>query len=184
MYGMQRYKCKDCNYNYTKGRNSKDRSIKRFALELYLEGLGFRSIGRILKVSHVSIFNWIKQYGQNLDLLQNSHEICVTEIDEMHSYIGSKKTLSGSGLLLIEYAKEFINFVVGDRSTRTGKELWEGVKDRAKGIIATDYWKPYEKFVPKDKHIQSKAHTYTIEGYNSLFRHFLARMRRKEQMLL
>jgi len=102
---MQRYKCKDCNYNYTKGRNSKDRSIKRFALELYLEGLGFRSIGRILKVSHVSIFNWIKQYGQNLDLLQNSHEICVTEIDEMHSYIGSKKTLSGSGLLLIDMQK-------------------------------------------------------------------------------
>ncbi len=100
-----RYKCKDCNYNYTKGRNSKDRSIKRFALELYLEGLGFRSIGRILKVSHVSIFNWIKQYGQNLDLLQNSHEICVTEIDEMHSYIGSKKTLSGSGLLLIDMQK-------------------------------------------------------------------------------
>jgi len=43
-------------------------NAKRFALELYLEGLGFRSIGRILKVSHVSIFNWIKQYGQNLDL--------------------------------------------------------------------------------------------------------------------
>ncbi len=105
MYGMRRYKCKDCNYNYTKGRNYKDRSIKRFALELYLEGLGFRSIGRILKVSHVSIFNWIKQYGQNLDLLQNSHEICVTEIDEMHSYIGSKKTLSGSGLLLIDMQK-------------------------------------------------------------------------------
>ena len=80
-------------------------NAKRFALELYLEGLGFRSIGRILKVSHVSIFNWIKQYGQNLDLLQNSHEICVTEIDEMHSYIGSKKTLSGSGLLLIDMQK-------------------------------------------------------------------------------
>ena len=79
------------------------------------------------------------------------------------------------------YAKEFVNFVVGDRSTKTGKELWEGVKDRAKGFIATDYWKPYEKFVPKDKHIQSKAHTYKVEGYNSLFRHFLARMRRKSK---
>ena len=45
----------------------------------------------------------------------------------------------------------------------------------------TDYWKPYEKFVPKDKHIQSKAHTYTVEGYNSLLRHFLARMRRKSK---
>jgi len=43
----------------------------------------------------------------------------------------------------------------------------------------TDYWKPYENFVPKSKHIQSKAETFTIEGYNSLFRHFLARLRRK-----
>ncbi len=43
----------------------------------------------------------------------------------------------------------------------------------------TDYWKPYEDFVPKKNHIQSKAETYTVEGYNSLFRHFLARLRRK-----
>ena len=45
--GVQRYRCKDCNYNYTKGRNAKDKSLKRFALELYLEGLGFRSVGRL-----------------------------------------------------------------------------------------------------------------------------------------
>jgi len=84
MQGMQSYKCKDCGYNYTKGRNSKDKSLKRFALELYLEGLGFRSIARLIKVSHVSVFNWIKQYGQSLELLQNDRNICVTEIDEMH----------------------------------------------------------------------------------------------------
>ena len=71
-------------------------------MELYLEGLGFRSIGRLLKVSHVSVCNWIKQYGKSLELLQNEHEVCVTEIDEMYSYVGSKKTLAGSGLLLID----------------------------------------------------------------------------------
>lgn len=43
----------------------------------------------------------------------------------------------------------------------------------------TDYWKPYEHFIPKEKHTQSKSETYTVEGYNSLFRHFLARLRRK-----
>ena len=43
----------------------------------------------------------------------------------------------------------------------------------------TDYWDPYEHFVPSEKHIQSKAETFTVEGYNSLFRHFLARFRRK-----
>jgi DNA-binding NarL/FixJ family response regulator len=30
-------------------------SVKRQALQLYLEGLGFRSIGRFLGVSHVSV---------------------------------------------------------------------------------------------------------------------------------
>jgi insertion element IS1 protein InsB len=43
----------------------------------------------------------------------------------------------------------------------------------------TDYWEAYEKFVPSAMHIQSKAETFTVEGYNSLFRHFLARLRRK-----
>jgi len=45
----------------------------------------------------------------------------------------------------------------------------------------TDYWKPYENFVPPPLHTQSKAETYTVEGYNSLFRHFLARLRRKSK---
>lgn len=45
----------------------------------------------------------------------------------------------------------------------------------------TDYWRPYEHFVPSAQHIQSKAQTYTVEGYNSLFRHFLARLRRKSK---
>jgi insertion element IS1 protein InsB len=47
--------------------------------------------------------------------------------------------------------------------------------------IASDYWKPYEHIIPKEKHIQTKAKTFTVEGYNSLFRHFFARMRRKSK---
>jgi len=47
--------------------------------------------------------------------------------------------------------------------------------------IASDYWQPYESIIPKEKHIQSKKETFTVEGYNSLFRHFLARMRRKSK---
>lgn len=49
----------------------------------------------------------------------------------------------------------------------------------AQGIACTDYWKPYQEFIPKEQHVQSKSETYTVEGYNSLFRHFLARLRRK-----
>jgi insertion element IS1 protein InsB len=44
--------------------------------------------------------------------------------------------------------------------------------------MASDYWEAYESIIPKEKHIQTKAETFIVEGYNSLFRHFLARMRR------
>lgn len=57
--------------------------------------------------------------------------------------------------------------------------IWQDLKDRDISQVMTDYWKAYESFVPKDIHTQSKAETFTVEGYNSLFRHFLARLRRK-----
>ena len=53
------------------------------------------------------------------------------------------------------------------------------IEDSAIGLVACDYWRAYETFVPKERHIQSKKETFTVEGYNSLFRHFLARLRRK-----
>ncbi len=43
----------------------------------------------------------------------------------------------------------------------------------------TDHWKAYTEFLPESIHTQSKAETYTVEGYNGLLRHFLARLRRK-----
>ena len=69
----------------------------------------------------------------------------------------------------------------GDRSTKTGKQLWNKIKNKKIHQVATDYWKPYGEFVPKEIHLQSKAETYTVEGYNSLLRHFLARLRRKSK---
>ncbi len=106
--GIQRYMCKSCGYNYTVEHKSTSQpnSVKRQALQLYLEGLGFRSIGRILKVSHVAVYNWIKSFGSKIDEIKSTTEVEVVEIDEMHSYIGDKKTIVGYGLLLIDMAKD------------------------------------------------------------------------------
>ncbi len=105
--GRQRYKCSDCGYNYSVELKStaSSPSVKRQALQLYLEGLGFRSIGRFLGVSHVSIQKWIKKFGQELEELKSENEISIVEMDEMHTYIGNKKNIAGSGLLLIELGK-------------------------------------------------------------------------------
>jgi insertion element IS1 protein InsB len=38
-----------------------------------------------------------------------------------------------------------------------------------------------EHLSPEDQYVISKAETYTVKGYNSLFRHFLARLRRESK---
>ena len=105
--GRQRYKCHDCGYNYTVELKSTafSTSVKKQALQLYLEGLGFRSIGRVLGVSHVSVQKWIKKFGQELEELKSENKLSIVELDEMHTYIGNKKNIAGSGLLLIELGK-------------------------------------------------------------------------------
>ena len=115
----QRYKCKKCNYHYTVQQKStaKPKKLKKQALQLYLEGLGFRPIGRILKVSNVSVLNWIRGFGEEVQSLTNDNsKVDFVELDEMHSYIGNKKTIAaclpkcstrrqGFGLLLIDMGK-------------------------------------------------------------------------------
>ena len=71
--GKQRYKCKQCgcNFTVTYQENAEKEKKRRFALSMYLEGLGFHSIGRLLGVSHVSVINWVRKYGQNLPAIRN-----------------------------------------------------------------------------------------------------------------
>jgi transposase-like protein len=63
--GRQRYVCKRCNEYYTveQRAGTEDQETKRQALALYLEGLSFRAIGRVLKFSTVAILTWIRSFG-------------------------------------------------------------------------------------------------------------------------
>jgi len=122
----QRYKCKSCGCNYTVEIKSTTRpmSLKKNALHLYLEGLGFRSIGRYLGVSNVTVLKWIRSFGQEVAALHTeSKEIQVVELDEVHSYIGSKKTIVGFGLLLIDMEKSSSTSLLVTGATKPPKSF-------------------------------------------------------------
>ena len=103
--GRQRYKCKQCRYLFTVAHKSDTATLaqRRVALTLYLEGLGFRSIGRVLGFSHVAVYQWIKAFGEEAAQIKRP-AAQIVELDELHSYVGHKKTTAGSGLLLIDLA--------------------------------------------------------------------------------
>lgn len=83
-----------------------DDKVKKQAIDMYLEGLGFRAIGRVLGISYTSVYYWVKELGfkhQNTynNTNQNNDPIDIAALDEIHSYTKFKKTTAGLGLLLI-----------------------------------------------------------------------------------
>ena len=115
--GKQRYKCQKCAYRYTVEFNTAVQPFcKRLALVLYIEGLGFRKIGRILGVSDVSVLNWIKAFGiKTGDRSDKGSMIKEVEIDEMHIYLDSNKTKNGCGSLLISWDEDGYNLYLATK---------------------------------------------------------------------
>lgn len=69
---------------------------------MYLEGLGFRSIDRVLNISYGTVCQWVKRWGEQVDLPRSAAAAEIVELDEIHTYVASKKTTDGYGLLLID----------------------------------------------------------------------------------
>lgn len=60
--------------------------------------MGLRAIGRVKEIHHTTIMNWIKQVGELLPDAYDPETIPqVGELDELETFVGSKKTKSGSG---------------------------------------------------------------------------------------
>src|ERR1700744_4279543 len=66
--GLQRYRCRQCSCNFTATRAYREHPAKK-VLALLLYGMGnmsFRMIGRLLDVSHVSVYEWIRDEAAKL----------------------------------------------------------------------------------------------------------------------
>lgn len=107
MKGYQRYRCKNCGYQFTKttpqGKPEKDKIL---ALILYLSGLSMSATGRILDVTAQSVMRWIrKMYDKFITEKPDISAIKEVEMDEMHHYYQKKLKNYGPEKLLIIEAK-------------------------------------------------------------------------------
>jgi transposase len=84
---------------------------------MYLEGFGFRSIGRILKISYGTVYSWIKQWGASISFPRREKSAETVALEELLAYIESKKSTEGHRLLLIDLEKE-ISFFSTDSTTQ------------------------------------------------------------------
>jgi hypothetical protein len=94
----QRYQCQLCRRQHTPAPRplGYDAQTKAMALKLYLEGNGFRRIGRLLKVNHQSVVNWVNAYHAQLRMKKSPAPVPGTsatlEMDELFTFVGAKKS--------------------------------------------------------------------------------------------
>lgn len=98
----QRLKCKACRHEFVQLETRRYPPEKReLAKKLYLEGLGFRAIGRIIGVSNVTVLNWIREMGELLlNQSVSTSKAEQIELDELCTYIQKKTKNAGFGWLL------------------------------------------------------------------------------------
>ena len=96
--GSQRLQCQACRRQYTPAPNplGYDDKVREAALKLYLEGNGFRRIGRLLGVNHQSVANWVNAAHARLPARPASvsapEAAGTLEMDELFTFVGSKKS--------------------------------------------------------------------------------------------
>ena len=95
--GSQVYKCNPCNRRYTPIPVEKGypQHIRLQAIRLYMEGINFRRIARLLQVSHVSVMNWVKAHADQLPPAPTPQEnpLHIVEMDELYTFVGRKKQM-------------------------------------------------------------------------------------------
>jgi transposase-like protein len=124
--GVQRFKCKGCGYQSVLDKpRGVDAMIKRQAVQLYLEGMGFRAIGRVLGVSNVSVLKWIRALGEKIEDLRTTTvepAPAAVIVDEMWHFVHSKKDSSGAGLaFVIAHTRSSGSFVVIGQDAALGR---------------------------------------------------------------
>ncbi|WP_164472032.1 MULTISPECIES: helix-turn-helix domain-containing protein [Amniculibacterium] len=79
------------------------------ALQLYLEGLSYREIERIIGVSHVSISSWVKKYNLKRPEITNSKSnYKILKKSELIEYLQQENQMKGAGFIITEFADKFM----------------------------------------------------------------------------
>ena len=96
----QRYKCKDCGYNFIFGDKREKLSPAARALAILLYGRGKASFGfiaKLFKVSPVAVMKLIKREADKMPDPEICSSIKEVSFDEMWHFVEQKKTSYGSG---------------------------------------------------------------------------------------
>ncbi|WP_449387859.1 IS1 family transposase [Chryseobacterium lineare] len=178
--GKQQYFCKNCHKRFLPFYSYKayEKHINSQIIRLTKEGLGIRSISRILYISTttllkriINISAFIVQPG--IPFYQSY------ELDEMRFYIGNKSNQMWLAYAIDKITKKIVSFHVGKRTNKTLKTIIKTLINSQAEKICTDKLRNYQYLIPKEIHSSKRFGTNSIERMNLTIRTNLKRFNRR-----
>ncbi|MEX0270992.1 IS1 family transposase [Leptolyngbyaceae cyanobacterium UHCC 1019] len=189
--GKQNYICKTCRRQFIATydpASSYSEEFKRECLTMDVNGMGFRGIERVKGVHHTTIITWVKQIGELLpDAYDPEVPPDVCGLDELETFVGFKKNKIWLWTAVDHFKKGILGWALGDHSADTFRPLWAIVATWKCYFYVTVRvalpkalgWSVYPGFIPEGDQIVSKTYMTRVEGENTRFRPYLARLHRK-----
>ena len=94
--GSPLMRCVACRktYNIAPQKQGYPDSLRQSAVKMYVDGLNFRRIGRLLGVNHQTVVNWVNAYHRSLPPKPTcpppDTRADVIEMDELFTFVGQK----------------------------------------------------------------------------------------------
>jgi len=85
-----------CKYTPQPKPRGYDLELRKKAIQLYVDGMNLRRIGRHLGLHHRTISLWVNAHSAEIPPVPVPDEVDVAELDELFTFIGDKKTRSTS----------------------------------------------------------------------------------------
>lgn len=180
---IQRYYCKSCNkyqqaiYRYQLYTASDDKLIKTY----HSEGIGIRSMGRILGYSPNTIMRRILYLANQITKPIYLESNQIYEVDELCTYVRSNHA---SNYVWVIYSinrstKSVIDVVVGSRTKENLGKVINSVKSLSPSKIITDKLPAYKNLIKPFVHDTRKHANNHIERGNLTLRTHIKRLSRQ-----
>lgn len=178
---VQKYHCRECGkYQRSQYRQqSYNGSSQHDVSLLHNEGLGIRSISRVLKIPRSSIQMLLLREARRIIHPIYKEQKQSYEVDELYAYVGSKKSPCYIIYAINRRTKEVIDFVVSSRTKENIKKIVGSLLKLSPRKIYTDGLPVYGSLIPSQLHGQTNFGTNRIERKNLTIRTHLKRLSRK-----
>ena len=176
--GIQRYECKDCHrkqqasYAY----NAYDPSLNKSITTFIKEGVGIRSIARILEISITTLTKRILSISSSI-ITPHIIADAVYEVDEIKTFVGRKKDHIWVAYALNCADKSVVCFSVVPRTNETLSKVTDKLTNAR--LIYTDKLRQYKTLISPEIHRISHRGTNHIERHNLTIRTHIKRLTRR-----